>query len=159
MSFMGNDSVQMEGLMKKIFILYLFIFSLQLTAQEQKVLGTRYFIKTFGHIHKGPDAQSSSLTGIMCGTKLKVLEAKDIARDWLLVEVGGEKGYVLQAYTSETSPKSYRDEVSSQDIVCFQGMYPRFFSELNLNITEQFYWGKLYDHYASGESKVPVGQK
>lgn len=135
------------------------LLSSQIFAQAPKVLGMRYFSETFGHIHKGPDAQSSSLTGIMCGTKLKVLEAKDIPAGWLLVEVGDDKGYVLQKYTSQTLPKSYRDNAGAGDKICFQGMYPRFFSDLNLNITEQFFWGRLYDHYVSGESKVPVGQK
>lgn len=137
----------------------LLVLSLNVLAQEQKVLGMRYFSETFGHVHKGPDSQSSSLTGIMCGTKLKVLESKDAPAGWLLVEVGDEKGYVLQKYTSQMAPKSYRDDVGANDIVCFQGMYPRFFSDLNLNITEQYFWGRLYDHYSFGESKVPVGQK
>lgn len=129
---------------------------------HEKVVGVRYFSEIFGHIHEAPDRNSTSLTGIMCGTKMQVIESKKIEKlpdGWLYVEVGEERGFIKQEFTSDKMPKSYRDEVGSGDKFCFQGMYPKFFSDLNLNISEQYYWGKLYDQYTKGESKVPVGNK
>lgn len=139
-----------------------FIFSTASLAQSphEKVVGTRYFSEIFGHIHEVPDRNGPSLTGIMCGTRLKVIESKKIENPpegWLYVEVGTDKGFILEKFTSDKMPKAYRDEIKASDTYCFQGAYPKFFSDLNLNISEQYYWGKLLDQFTSGESKVPVG--
>jgi len=47
-----------------------------------------------------------------------------------------------------------KDYLSAKRPTCFQGKYPKFFDALNLDLAELYYWGRLYDHYIQGETRV-----
>lgn len=68
--------------MKKILYPLILIFSSYGITQNHI-----YFSKVFGHIHVKPYANSSSVTGISCGEKLKKdISSKSIEQDWVAVE-------------------------------------------------------------------------
>jgi hypothetical protein len=127
--------------MKKLFLFLLL--SGSSFAQEQ-VAGIFYFKEMFGHVHEGASAATPSLTTIQCNHPLKVLELSKvkIAPDWAYVETADVKGYVKKEF------------LNSKKANCFQGKYPRYFDGVNLDLTELYYWGKLYDQYERGYSRV-----
>lgn len=143
--------------MKKIFLFTLFFMPLSLFAQET-VVATSYYKDIFGLVHEHQDIDSASITGIMCGTKLQIVSRKNETLDplWVRVKIGDDVGFVRKESLSTSMPKTYRDDYSLGDEFCFQGLYPKFFSNLNLSVSEQYYFGRLYDQYVSSESKVPV---
>ena len=113
-------------------------------ANDEKIVGIFYFTPILGHIHQSPKELSSSLTTIQCGHPMKVVESTKvkIAPEWSYVEVAGLKGFVLKSFLAPSRPD------------CFQGKYPKFFDGLNLDLSELYYWGRLYDNYLQGQSKV-----
>lgn len=119
--------------------------------KDSKVLSVGYFSEIYGHVHKNPFRYSLGLTTISCGHPMKILKARESEKDpyqevfsgnWRLVKVGPYQGYILMDYISEKKPK------------CFQDKYPKFFEHFNLEIADMYYWGKLYDQYLAGKSKV-----
>jgi hypothetical protein len=56
--------------------------------------------------------------------------------------VGDDRGFIISSSLSEKRP------------VCFQEKYPKFYLNLNLDLSEMYYWGRLTDQYLSEESKV-----
>jgi len=42
------------------------------------------------------------------------------------------------------------DFLARNKVRCLQDRYVRFFSRLNLEISDIYYWGKLYDQFVSG---------
>ena len=94
-----------------------------------------FYNKMFGNIHKIPYKYSSSLTSINCGQKLNVLKIDEKYSDkWVHVAHGKLKGYLYKKYTSLKKPK------------CFKRGYLKFFYSFNMDTTDAYYWGRLYDH-------------
>jgi uncharacterized protein YneF (UPF0154 family) len=132
----------MEGLVTRILLLTLLITANALASE--KVVGRLYFKHMMGHIHKNPSINSSSLTTIQCAHGVKVIEDEEISvpKGWMYVLVGDDRGFVQADFLQQQRP------------VCFQGKFPKFFNSLNLDLTDMYYWGRLYDHFDMQESKV-----
>ena len=128
--------------MKYIFLLLLFL-NMNIVASE-KVVGRLYLITFMGHVHRNPTKLSSSLTTLQCAHALKVLEddAVSVPSGWVYVQAGDDKGFIESSQLSATRPE------------CFQQRYPRFYTTLNLDLTDMYYWGRLFDHFSSGKSRV-----
>jgi hypothetical protein len=114
------------------------------SSTDEKTVGVFYFIPTFGHVHQTAVKTSASLTTIQCSHPVKVIESSkvSVAKEWAYVHIADHKGFVLKKYLSEKRPE------------CFQGKHPKFFDALNLDLSELYYWGRLYDHYIQGETRV-----
>jgi hypothetical protein len=95
-----------------------------------------FYQKIFGHIHESPQRTSVSLTTIQCGHPLKnLIDPKvSLSPDWMYVETGGQKGFVWKKHVERNRPK------------CLQGEFPKFFENFNLDLSQMYYWGRLYDH-------------
>ncbi len=134
--------------MKSFLSLILLFCSLSVLAEtvadDEKVVGIFYFKPILGHVHQSPKELSSSLTTIQCGHPMKVVESSKVkvSAEWAYVQVADFKGFVLKSFLSTNRPE------------CFQGKYPKFFDGLNLDLSELYYWGRLYDNYLQGQSKV-----
>lgn len=113
-------------------------------SKDEKVVGVFYLKTLFGHVHQSPTRSSASLTTIQCAHPVKVLESSKVSTspEWSYVEVADYHGFILKHFLSKTRPD------------CFQGEYSKFFDALNLDLSELYYWGRLYDHYIQGESRV-----
>lgn len=114
------------------------------TSTDEKVVGIFYYTEIFGHIHQSGARNSASLTTIQCSHPVKVMESSkvQVSGEWAYVQVAEHKGFVLKAYLSDKRPD------------CFQGKYPKFFDAMNLDLAELYYWGRLYDQYISGETRM-----
>lgn len=109
---------------------------------EGKVIGVFYYKNVFGHILERQDRNSTSLTTISCGFPLKVVTNNNPKQGWSKVSSAGVSGFVISSYLSSSKPD------------CIQKNYPKFISALDLSLSEMFYWGRLYDMYINGKSKV-----
>ncbi|MDP7320273.1 MAG: SH3 domain-containing protein [Bacteriovoracaceae bacterium] len=107
-----------------------------------KSLGRKYYVNFLGHVHKNPSKDSSSLTVLQCSHSVKILKSKSNVPNWTYVEVGEDKGYIQTRFLSNKRPK------------CLQEKYPKFYLGLDLDITEMYFWGRLYDQYFQGRSKI-----
>jgi hypothetical protein len=127
----------------RILSFILLLFSINAFSKD-RVVGIFYYSNIFGHLHQNPSTESSSLTNMACGHPVKVLHKKGYGRNshWIYAKVGNAKGYIERDFLTGRRPK------------CFQDKYPKFFNALNLDLNELYYWGKLYDHFIFGESKV-----
>lgn len=124
-------------------ILLISIFTISLNSDgKDKVLGRLYFNSFFGHVHKNPSNDSTSLTIVQCMHSVKVLEKKNVLQGWTYVQVGEDKGYVASKFLSERRPN------------CMQEKYPHFYKEMNLDISDMYFWGRLNDHYLQGKSRI-----
>ena len=116
---------------------------LSFSSLEAKV---HYLKNMYAHIHSLPSVYSSSRTIISCGHPVEVLEIsrekRKLVDKWSHVRASGQKGYILKSLLSIKRPD------------CFQDKYPRFFSEIDLSMDEIHHWGRLYDLYIYGKSKV-----
>lgn len=129
----------MEGLVMNKFLVLGLIFSFSSFSQE--VVSRMYFSEFMGHVHKAPDNDSSSLTAVQCGFKVKVLKVKRKTPEWSYVSVGEDKGFIKNSRLSSTRPN------------CFQGKYQEFYNSLNLDLTDLYYLGKLNEQAVTRESK------
>lgn len=120
------------------------LMSLTSASAAEKVVGRLYLVPFMGHLHKNPTKLSSSLTTLQCSHALKVLEndAITVPTGWVYVQAGDDKGFIHASYLTATRPD------------CFQEKYPRFYSALNLDLTDMYYWGRLFDHFSTARSKV-----
>jgi hypothetical protein len=130
-------------------MIFVFIFSTLLSfaetsSSDEQVVGVFYMTPLFGHVHQSSVSTSASLTTIQCAHPVKVIESTkvSVASEWAYVEVADYRGFILKEYLSEKKP------------VCFQGKYPKFFDSLNMDLSELYYWGRLYDQYIQGETRV-----
>ncbi|MBG60776.1 MAG: hypothetical protein CMJ16_09985 [Peredibacter sp.] len=141
MSQLGDYSIQMESLIK--FCILAMVFSLPAIGKE-KTVGRLYFQEFMGHIHEGPSDTSASLTAIQCSHSLNVIEKDgvNVPVGWMLVRAGEDLGYVRSKFLGEGRPE------------CFQEKYPKFYSKLNLDLADLYYWGRLSDHFIEGESQA-----
>jgi hypothetical protein len=125
--------------MLRLILLSTILFS---SVASSKVIGRKYFNQFLGHVHKNMSKGSASLTIIQCSQSVRILENKLNDPEWMYVNVGDETGYVHADFLSEKKPD------------CFQARYPKFYNEMQLDITEMYLWGRLYDQYLIGKSKV-----
>ncbi len=111
---------------------------------DEKIVGVFYMKPLFGHVHQSSVRTSASLTTIQCAHPVKVIESSkvSVSSEWAYVEVADYRGFILKQYLSEKKPE------------CLQGKYPKFFDSLNMDLSELYYWGRLYDHYVQGETRV-----
>ncbi len=158
MPCLGDNRIQMEGLKHILFFLSagLSWFAVAETngppQLKKKLLQVAYYKNMFGHIHKNPSRYSQSLSTLECGHPVKIYalekEAGRPAQElfegrFRYVEVGPYQGYIDHAY------------LSPEKVSCFQDKFSKFFEQLNLSPTDMYHWGKLYDHYVYGKSRVP----
>lgn len=125
-----------------LFIWIMFLVLLGDSYAKDSVLGRKYFQKSFGHLHKSASSESNSLTIIQCSHSVKILKMKNEITGWVYAQVGDDSGYIQDKFLSEKRPS------------CFQARYPKFYSKMNLDITDMYYWGRLYDQYREGRSRV-----
>lgn len=126
----------------KSIIMLIFFFQISLLANaKDTVLGIGYLNKTFSLVHESASTFSGSLTTIMCGFPLKILKKENMKEGWSYVHAGDSKGYVQEEF------------ISNEQGFCFQERYQKFFSALNLSLTDFYYWGKIQDQYESFETK------
>lgn len=136
----------MESLIKLILIFSLF-FSPSILGKKirKNIAFVGYYKNLFGHIHKNPSRYSLSLSTIGCNHPIKVLGKKGsptIKNDFYHVHVGPYKGYLKI------------NDISKKRVKCYQNKYPRYFDHINPSLTEMYHWGKLYDLYNQGKSKI-----
>ncbi len=114
------------------------------TSTDEKVVGIFYMTPLFGHVHQYSVRTSASLTTIQCAHPVKVIESSkvSISNEWAYVQVAEYRGFIMKQFLSDKKPD------------CVQGKYPKFFDMLNMDLTELYYWGRLYDHYVQGETRV-----
>ncbi len=135
---------------KALFLLFLFSLSSHAEDNKLKLLKISYLKNMFGHIHQNASASSTSLTTLSCGHPIKIYEVTDrrgkkfsiFGGRFVYASAGNYYGYIQTDFLVDKKPK------------CFQAKYPKFFDALNLEITDLFYWGKLYDQYSYGKSTV-----
>ncbi len=161
----------------KILFISTFILSVSLYAQNEeqsiskaKVLSIAYYVNFYGTVHQNPNKYSGVQTTIACGHPVKIIEDSvsvekilntqskteqkdalsdvkplpdDEIKNWHRVLVGPYEGYILRDFLSNSRPE------------CFQDIYPKFFENLELDITELYYWGRLYDQILTGKSRMP----
>ena len=144
----------MESLMKRFFIILSLFFAGVgvLCAQETKstrmIIGIEYFKEIMGNVHQNPDRYSQVLTTISCNYPVKILDDKSKShfsydkKKWSLVRVGPYEGYVLKGY------------LNSSKNICFEEQYPKFFDGLELEISELYYWARLYDQFVQEKTQV-----
>ncbi len=126
----------MEGLLIRFLLLLIFpLFCLA----DTKVIMVKYLNTPWGHVHQNSSRYSTSLTTVSCGHPLKVIE---INKGWTKVIAGPYTGFVQDIHLNVKKPE------------CIQDKYPRFFDDLKLEITQMYYWGKLYDQYIEGKSRL-----
>ena len=99
----------------------------------------KYLATPWGHIHQNSSRYSTSLTTVSCGHPLKIYE---VGKAWHKVQAGPYTGYVRNEQLLDKKP------------TCLQDKYPKFFDDLKLEITEMYYWGKLYDHYIEDKTRL-----
>lgn len=111
---------------------------------DEKVVGVFYMKPLFGHVHQTSNRTSPSLTTIQCAHPVKVIESSkvSVSPEWAYVEVADYRGFIMKEFLSDKKPD------------CFQGKYPKFFDALNLDLAELYYWGRLYDQYIQGQTRV-----
>jgi hypothetical protein len=166
---MGNNPVSVEGvtmarivacLLFTIILGITFLFSCQISRAEEEgvadlssmkktMVGVSYYQNMFGLVHQNPSRYSMALTTISCGQPIQMYQltskqgqSVQLPEGWMLVKVGAYDGYL---------PKEH---LSRNRISCFQDRYPKFFEGFELELTDLYYWGRLYDHYLWGKSKV-----
>lgn len=127
-----------------ILLLFNLLSFAETTSTDEKIVGVFYMTPLFGHIHQSSVRTSASLTTVQCAHPVKVIESSkvSISKEWAYVEVADYRGFVMKQYLSEKRPD------------CIQGKYPKFFDALNMDLSELYYWGRLYDHYIQGETRV-----
>ena len=127
-----------------LFVISFLILNSKTLEAKGKNVGRLYFQDFLGHVHKNPSKSSSSLTTIQCAYSVKVIHDMEVRtpKGWVYVQVGDDKGFIISSSLSEKRPE------------CFQEKYPKFYLNLNLDLSEMYYWGRLTDQYLSEESKV-----
>ena len=106
-----------------------------------------YFNLISGHLHQGPSSDSSSLKVLSCGDRLKVIpNEKEITSttrfSWTKLQVATYSGYVRTDFLVSELPN------------CFNNKYLKFFEQFKVDINDKYNWGRLYDNYVWGKSKV-----
>jgi len=106
-----------------------------------------YFNLFSGHLHQVANPQSTSLKVLSCGDILKVISnEKEVTTpskfNWSKLQTASHIGYVRQEFLSTELPN------------CFNNKYLKFVEQFKMELTDRYNWGRLYDHYVLGKSKV-----
>lgn len=111
-------------------------------AMADKPAGRLYYQEFMGHLHREPSDSSASLTALQCAHPVQLIESDAVRTPsgWRYAKVGEDKGFVRERFLGEKRPD------------CFQEKYPKFYNNLNLDLTDFYYWGRLSDHFIEGES-------
>lgn len=130
--------------MSLLILLFSFLSYAESNPTDEKVVGVFYLRPILGHVHQSSSRTSASLTTIQCSHPVKVIESSkvQVAKEWAYVEVAGKRGFILKDYLADKKPQ------------CFQSKYSKFFDSINLDLAELYYWGRLYDQYVVGETRV-----
>lgn len=164
MSRMGNNPIPLEGIITSILFFLAFTainFSTSIyasrtiqaatavsassavTSSEKTLVGIFYVNQLFSNIHQHPVTSATSLMALSCGTPLKVYETNSkVSPDWSAIIYDNNQGFIQKKLLDNTRP------------LCFQDRYPKFFNQINLDLTQMYYWGKLYDQYVMGKVRV-----
>lgn len=142
MSQVGDDTVSMEGVMRPFWAFILITSFSFFSLAGEKELARLYFQRPFGHLHQNASKESKSKTIVQCAHSVKVLKVKTEITGWTYAMVGDEKGYIQSHFLDSKRP------------LCFQERYSRFYSKMRLDITDMYYWGRLYDQYLEGRSRA-----
>lgn len=132
--------------LKLLFFLILISFSNSFAAQVP-VIKDVYFNLFSGHLHQGPNPQSTSLKVLNCGDRFKVITnekegATPTKFSWIKLQTASYIGYVRKEFLSDEPPKCYSDK------------YLKFVEQFKLEVTDKYNWGRLYDQYVLGKSRV-----
>ncbi len=132
--------------LKLLFFLILISF-VNIFADQVPVIKDVYFNLFSGHLHQVPNPQSTSLKVLNCGDRLKVVtnEKEGVAStkfSWSKLQTASYIGYVRKEFLSEEPPK------------CFSNKYLKFVEQFKLELTDKYNWGRLYDQYVLGKSRV-----
>jgi len=102
-----------------------------------------YYLKNvYGLVHQGESNSTTSLTTLACGHPIRVLKSGENNSDWFSVKVGPYSGHMNKSFLSRNRVK------------CIQDLYTTFWNKLNLEVSDFYYWGRLYDQYEYGKSRV-----
>ena len=124
--------------------------NLQAKESKKKVARIAFFKEIFGHIHQNPSKYSTAITTISCGHPVRVYKVTDsdgrtaeiFNKKYMFIKAGPYDGYILKSLLSSQRPK------------CFQDKYPRFFDQFEMDISELYNWGRLYDLYLVKRTRV-----
>jgi hypothetical protein len=151
-NFVGRFKLKL--VLKIILIGNLFVLNQAFAVKEpvtKKVINAVYYYKNiFGHLHQNASRYSRSLTNIACGHPIRIFEKHSELlpeivvgkQRWVLSKIGPYEGYLREDFIHTKRP------------FCFQDKYPKFFSELKLDLTDKHYWGRLYDMLLQGKSNI-----
>lgn len=139
--------------LKRGIVILSFLFSFNLFSESNPPakksplveIGIFYYKNLFGHIHQNRSRYSASLTTISCGHPLRLLAPKNGEKsldDWVMIRVGPYEGYLPEKAISE------------KKVDCFQDRYIKFFDNMDLQLSDMYYWGRFYDQVVEGKSKV-----
>ena len=84
------------------------------------------------------------MTALQCAHAVNIIEVEELTTPtgWMLARVGEDLGYIRSKFLSSNRPE------------CFQEKYPKFYGNLNIDLTDLYYWGRLSDHFIEGESQA-----
>ena len=128
--------------MKNIVLLFLILLLGDYSKAEDIVLGVLYLGDPYAHLHQNPIIYSHSLTTLGCGHPVKLLERKKLKAGWVYAQVGANKGYLRSSQLVNKKPS------------CFKLKYPKFYRQLDLDLSEMYYWGKLHDQFIKIKTNV-----
>lgn len=136
--------------MRKILLIALLFVSTAEAKMSKKVVKVMYYKHMFGHLHQNASKYSTSLTTISCGHPLKVYSVKTGAskprmlfnKEWYFVKAGPYEGYIRDSQLSSKKP------------TCFQDKYPKFVDQFEMEISDMYNWGRLYDLYLYKRTRV-----
>ena len=107
-----------------------------------------YYRNMYGHLHQSPSSYADSLKTLSCGDRIQLVPDKsgtttEFSRfSWAKVKYGPNEGFIRSEFLERGKPN------------CFQTKYTKFFNQFKVELNDVFSWGRLYDQYVSGSSKV-----
>ncbi|MCO4792160.1 MAG: hypothetical protein KC493_00505 [Bacteriovoracaceae bacterium] len=137
--------------MSRCLILFLLFSSFSVQGKMvKKIEKVMYYKYMFGHLHQNPSKYSTSLTTIGCAHPLRVYSVKTSGskprmvfnKEWYFVKAGPYEGYIRSQQLSRRKPK------------CFQDKYPKFVDQFDMEISDMYNWGRLYDLYLFKRTRV-----
>ena len=92
----------------------------------------------FTLLNQSPSVTSTTVSTVACGHEVEKLSREHLNKEfWNYVKVNNYTGYMEKRYLTDKKVK------------CLQDEYPRFFLEFDLDLTDSFYFAKLYGKYES----------
>lgn len=108
----------------------------------EKNIGKLYYQGFMGHLHEEASDSSASMTALQCAHAVNLVEKDGVSvpAGWRYAKVGEDYGFIRSRFLGEKRPD------------CFQEKYPKYYNNLNLDLSDFYYWGRLSDHWIEGES-------